>query len=94
MVIFDMAKNLTLMDKKVINECMRTLASAMMVKDNKTEAWLYFQFEDLVNETFGESVNNSDIEGFYNDNDLLFKRWHIARKEYLETINETRDGAR
>lgn len=82
------------MDETVIKECMKALASAMMVQDSKTEAWLYFQFEDLVNDAFGVLVNNSDLEGFYDDKKLMFERWHIARKEYLETLKRVEDGTR
>lgn len=74
------------MDKRAVNECMKVLSSAMMVKNSKTEAWLYFQFEELINKTLGTSINNSDCGGIYEDGNRLFDRWHLARKDYLESL--------
>lgn len=73
------------MDKIALTECMEVLSYTMKVKETKCDALLYFQFEDLINEALGTSINNSDCGGIYQDGKLLFDRWHIARKEYLET---------
>ncbi|MEM6863578.1 MAG: hypothetical protein AAF575_00285 [Bacteroidota bacterium] len=73
-------------EKRAVEECMRLLAGTIMFKESKTEAWLYFQFEDLINRALGTSVNNSDFAGTYDDGEPIFERWHMARREYLQTI--------
>ncbi|MEO1545324.1 MAG: hypothetical protein AAFU74_01135 [Bacteroidota bacterium] len=66
------------MEKTAVEECMKLLSSTMMMKDSKTEAWLYFQFEDLLNKALGTSINNSDVGEWHNDGKLMFERWHSA----------------
>ncbi len=81
------------MEKRAVEDCMKLLAAATMVKNSKTEALLYFQFEDLINEALGTSVNNSDCAGIYSDGERKYERWHIARKEYLETLELIQNNA-
>lgn len=76
---------LKLMDRKALIECMEVLSFTMKLKETKCDALLYFQFEDLINEALGTSINNSDCGGIYHDGKLAYDRWHIARKEYLKT---------
>ncbi len=80
------------MDKKVVNECMEILSNSIKMMDRKTEALLYFQFEDLLNKSLGTSINNSDRGKVYEDGEQLISRYEIAREDYLETLKIVNNG--
>lgn len=74
-------------DKLVVNECMDILAKSILRMETKTEALLYFKFEDLLNKSFGTSINNSDRGEVYEDGQRVISKFKIARNEYLTNKN-------
>lgn len=75
-------------EKLAFDECMNLLAKAVMKMDTKTDALLFFQFEDLLNRTFDVQTNHSDQGGVVVDGRASNENWLAARKEYIELAKE------
>ncbi len=73
-------------DKIAVDECMQLLAKSIRKIENKTDALLYFQFEDLINKTFGTSLNYSSSGKIFEDGKRRLSIWEIAKGEHLETL--------
>ena len=77
-------KKINRIDKIVLNECMDILAKSIKKMETKTDALLYFHFEDLLNKSLGTSINNSDLGKLFEDGKRVLSKYEIARVEYLE----------
>lgn len=75
-------------EKLAFEECMRLLAKSARKMDTKTDALLFFQFEDLLNRTFDVQTNHSDQGGVVVDGRASNENWLAARKEYIELAKE------